>query len=423
MKFYEDIPEDVVTAIKSGCGRDTLHKKFNISQNDARRYVTLIKINDTKDNNDKLSNTKIKTTYSDKAASVEINSLTINTLDAALEAANVDLGVYEVDRYIINSWQVTMKVNEEPVVRTNYQTKVWFKPIIIKPAEEAIRGLIKQISSHEPIYCKTIGNPDGGYLLEIGLNDIHFGLLAWDKETNTDWDIKIAEEIFVKTVQKILERTEHYKIERILFPVGQDFFHLNNPDGLTPAAHNRLDYDSRLAKIYQAGKMAVIKAIDYCLGVAPVDITWVPGNHDPELSYYLVDALNEHYRNIDQVTVNMSPKVRKYYQWGKCMLGMTHGNEEKMDSLPTIMAAEEPKMWATSLYREWHIGHTHKKKQMKYLAGDTFGGVVVRTLSSICGTDAWHFKKGYIHGFRTGEAIIWDKEEGNIGTISVNIPN
>ncbi len=422
MKFCEDIPVNIVNDIQEGAGRITLQTKYNIPQSVARRYITLVK-NNNQDAEDTVDTTKIKTTHSEKEMNVEVNSFTIRTLDEALEAANVDTKTFFVDRYVINSWQVTMKVNEVPTTRTNFQIKIWLKPIVIEPLELAIKGLIKQLPKHKPVYCKTVGNPKGDFLLEIGLNDIHFGMLAWNQETNNSWDIKIAEKIFVETVKKILERSEHYKIGRILFPIGQDFFHLNSPDGLTPAAKNRLDYDSRLAKIYQAGKMAVIKAIDYCLGVAPLDVCFVPGNHDPETAYYLVDSLKEHYKDVKQVSIDISPKVRKYYQWGNCMLGLTHGSEEKIDSLPTIMAAEEPKMWATSLYREWHIGHTHKKKEMKYLAGDTFGGVVVRTLSSICGTDAWHFKKGYIRPFRTGEAIIWDKNEGNIGTLSINIPN
>jgi len=105
------------------------------------------------------------------------------------------------------------------------------------------------------------------------------------------------------------------------------------------------------------------------------------------------------------------------------MIGMTHGNEESQRDLPTIMATEEPKMWSETMFREWHVGHFHKKKQTNYIAGDTFGGVIVRILPSISGTDAWHYKKGYVHSFRTGEAIIWDKNEGNIGTIAINIPN
>ena len=269
MKFCEDIPVNIVNDIQEGAGRITLQTKYNIPQSVARRYITLVK-NNNQDAEDTVDTTKIKTTHSEKEMNVEVNSFTIRTLDEALEAANVDTKTFFVDRYVINSWQVTMKVNEVPTTRTNFQIKIWLKPIVIEPLELAIKGLIKQLPKHKPVYCKTVGNPKGDFLLEIGLNDIHFGMLAWNQETNNSWDIKIAEKIFVETVKKILERSEHYKIGRILFPIGQDFFHLNSPDGLTPAAKNRLDYDSRLAKIYQAGKMAVIKAIDYCIGVAPL---------------------------------------------------------------------------------------------------------------------------------------------------------
>lgn len=66
-----------------------------------------------------------------KEAVWEYNSLTnsMETLEDALEFCGVDLNVYEVDRYIFNSWDVTMKIDDTPVKRTNYQTKIWFKKI------------------------------------------------------------------------------------------------------------------------------------------------------------------------------------------------------------------------------------------------------------------------------------------------------
>ena len=66
--------------------------------------------------------------YQQNNAIVSVNSLTICTLEEALEIANVDLEIWEVDRYIVNSWQVTMNVKrKEPVTRTNWQVKVWLK--------------------------------------------------------------------------------------------------------------------------------------------------------------------------------------------------------------------------------------------------------------------------------------------------------
>ena len=66
-----------------------------------------------------------------KEAVWEYNSTTksIETLEEALEFCEADLDKYEVDRYIFNSWDVTMKVDDTPVKRTNYQVKIWFKRI------------------------------------------------------------------------------------------------------------------------------------------------------------------------------------------------------------------------------------------------------------------------------------------------------
>ena len=66
-----------------------------------------------------------------KEAIWEHNSTTksLETLEDALEFCEADLEKYEVDRYIFNSWDVVMKVDDTPVKRTNYQVKIWFKKI------------------------------------------------------------------------------------------------------------------------------------------------------------------------------------------------------------------------------------------------------------------------------------------------------
>jgi len=84
------------------------------------------------------------------------------------------------------------------------------------------------------------------------------------------------------------------------------------------------------------------------------------------------------------------------------------------------MASEAPDAWAKSKHREIHVGHFHKRKQTQYLAGDTFGGVTVRVLPSLSGTDAWHFSKGYVKGLRAAEAYLWSKRGGYTGHLSAN---
>ena len=424
MRIVTEVPTGISTLWKNNpnIGRRQLAIDGGISEQEARFYAKLlragheIQIDNTSD-----SEVRVKKSFGSKSGTIELNSYTINTLDKAIEVAKIDLELWDIDRWVVNPWTVTMKIKDKPVVRTNYQLKVWLKPKVVLSLELALRGLIKQLPKHKPQYAAYIGNPEGDFLLEVSLFDVHFGMLAWAAETNTDWDIKIAEDLYQKTVETLLSRSSNYKsISRILFPFGNDFFHLNSPEALTPKAKNRLDFDSRFPKIYQAGKMSVIKAIDFCMGVAPVDVVWIPGNHDPETSYYLADSLREHYSTTDRVNIDMRPLARKYYTWGKGLIGFTHGDEEPWRDLPAIMAAECSHFHEAD-YREWHVGHNHKKKMTNYLAGDTFAGVVVRVLPSITGTDAWHYKKGYVKGIRAGEGFLWDKNEGCVNYLTAHV--
>lgn len=401
-----EIPDNIAQIFEENesIGRYTLADVLSISDPEARFYAKL-----WKNRVEEQSTINI----SSDGESMMLETDLVDSVDKVLDIAKVDLNKWSIEKHNINYWSSTDGKRRALV-------KLWLKPKIIQPVEQAIKELIKELPKHKPCYAPGINTIDNTLLLEISLFDVHFGMLAWDKETGNDYDIEIAEELYVNTVQKILSRVTSFNIGKIVFPIGNDFFHINNPEGLTPKARNFLDVDSRLPKIYKAGKMAIIKAIDYCLGIAPVNVIWVPGNHDPETSFFLVDAIKEHYSTTDRVDVDDSPKARKYVHWGKCLIGFTHGDEEPYRDLPSIMAGEVKDLWAASEYREWHLGHFHKKKQMTYVTGDSYQGVTVRILQSISGIDNWHYRKGYINKYRAGEAFLWDLEEGMINNIIIN---
>jgi len=43
---------------------------------------------------------------------------------------------------------------------------------------------------------------------------------------------------------------------------------------------------------------------------------------------------------------------------------------------------------------------------------DTYGGVVVRTIPSLVGTDYWHFTKGFVATSKTAQFFVWNKNYG-----------
>ncbi len=408
--------------------RKKLAKKLDIDEAYIRKVIRPLKKNNIKQGHKPLEEKIDFNRTSKNNAKLELESLTITTLEQALDVANVDLTQWKVDRYTIGSWQVTLKLKEptgrkdgkgheiyvnKPKTVTMYKIQVWLVKLHNMEWVEAIRILIDDIPKLKT--PKKNYDLNGNYLLEVALMDVHFGMLAWDKEVGHDYDVDIAEDLFLHAVQDLLSKSVGYKPSKILFPFGNDFLHIDDPTNQTPMNRNLLDADSRLIKIYQKAKKSVIKAINYCREVAPVHVTWVPGNHDPNVSYYMCDVLSEVFANDEDVTVDKSPKWRKYYPFGKCLIAYTHGVEEPLRDLPSIVATEEPVLWGNSKYREIHIGHKHKKMQMHWVNVDTMPGTVIRMIPSIACEDAWHYRKGYIKAYHAAEAYLWDSSHGVIG--------
>ncbi len=81
------------------------------------------------------------------------------------------------------------------------------------------------------------------------------------------------------------------------------------------------------------------------------------------------------------------------------------------------MAHEKPHDWALSKYREFHLGHEHRKKEIKYKSTEEYQGVIIRYMNSLSATDSWHHKKGYIGAKKSAEAMLWDGNKGLKGNL------
>lgn len=373
---------------------------------------------------------EIEKNFNKDSGSITTKSLHIKTLEDALRVSKVDKKVWDVDRYVINSWEVTMGVNKTginlPETYTNYQVKVWLKKR--KSSERGIADLLPWFKEYAPKYSSIIKMDQiysddnfGNHLLELALYDHHFGMLAWALECGRSYDIKIADNFFVNGVKYLLNKVKHFNISKIVFPIGNDFFHANDASGVTPRNKNKLETDGRFAKVFEAGKRSVLKSIDLCQNIAPVEVIWVPGNHDPESSYYLVQVIDaQHYNNI-RVNVDCSPKTRKRIKWGVNFIGFSHGCDENIKDLPRVFMDEFRTEYSDSLYKEIHIGHVHKKKEHDFVSVDTYGSTIIRVIPSMCNTDPWHYSKGYIGGDRACQAYLYNEDEGLTGVFDARV--
>lgn len=133
-----------------------------------------------------------------------------------------------------------------------------------------------------------------------------------------------------------------------------------------------------------------------------------------ERMQYISDVIYAWYKNDPNVTVNNEMEYRKYYQYGKCMIMYTHGDDEGPKDLVMNMPMEQPKMFSETKHQEVHLGHIHKETVL-----DEFKKIKVRFLPSLCSTDEWHKKKGY-EQYKAAQGFVWNKERGLEGFVQSN---
>jgi len=349
----------------------------------------------------------------------------IRTIKDALRYAKVDLNIWEVERCKINSWPTTMKLKrprgDQPTQVMNWQVTVRLRRKAPKPIQEAIRGLLDEWPKGVIVKSARKSKGTREHVAVLGLHDAHFGKLCWGEESGHNYDTKLAAQAYSDCVADLLEKTRSFPLETIHLPVGSDFFQVDNWMNTT-ASGTAVEHDGRFQKVFTVGVKAISSAVEMCLAHSQtVNLMWVPGNHDLATSWYLMQVIAERFRDHASVTFDSGPKRRKCLVYGVNMIWVLHGEKEKFNDLPLIMATELRPLWSKHPCCEIHMGHKHKSKEMKFISSDEFGGIRVRTLPSISGTDRWHYDQGYIKNRRVSEVYLYNKTDGYAGHLSTGI--
>jgi hypothetical protein len=247
-----------------------------------------------------------------------------------------------------------------------------------------------------------------GLMLELNISDAHWGKLSWPSETGgAPYDLKIAEAMFMRALNVLLERAKGFTFERILFVLGNDFLHSNDVHGQT-ANGTKLDTEGRFQKTYWTARKTMCAVIERLREIAPVEVSVVYGNHDKTSVWTLADSLECFFNGDPRVKIDNQPIYRKYIHWGSCGLMLTHGDLGRRQDFPLLFATEKPEIFGNTVHREIHTGHLHMTKT------EEFHGVRVRILPSLSPADTWHSENGFVGNLRNAEAYVWSKEEGLI---------
>lgn len=268
----------------------------------------------------------------------------------------------------------------------------------------------------QPKRWDKVTKPSAADMLAVyPFGDPHLGLFAWARETgDANFNLDIAEAVMFGAVDRLVGLAPVTE-EALIISVG-DLFHADNLQNRTMRSGHPLDVDTRYPKVYQVAVSTITRCIDRALEKhARVRFISAVGNHDDVSAHTLAVAISAWYRNEPRVTVDLSPGKFHWHRFGKCLLGVTHGDTVKpITKLPLIMAHDRAEDWGQTLHRHWYTGHIHQKTIWEE------GGVVVESLRTLTSRDA--YAAG--HGYRTGQDMkldIWHKDRGLIMSHRVGV--
>jgi hypothetical protein len=346
----------------------------------------------------------------------------IKTLEDLLSTCRVDTDKWDVSDFSIEKTDCS---NKDGTVSPKFKVRANLERSKRDIQKDLLGHFIKNAKDYAPQAFnvkKFENNNDKLYL--INLFDLHLAKYSWHEQCGEDYDIKIASKIYGEAVDYFYNKIKDSKIDRILFPIGNDFFNYDregnggkSDGGTLTRAGTAVESDSRWQKMFTVGCKLVTDAVEKLSQIAPVDVIVIIANHDETISQYLGYYLTAWFKNNPNVTIDNSPKTRKYYVYGKNLLGFTHSHLEKFSELPLIMAKEMEKEWSKTTVKDWFCSHWHVESL------EEFKGVRIRVIPAICSVDSYHFKHGFIGSNRAGQSFLYQKSGGLLDINYFNITN
>jgi transposase-like protein len=307
--------------------------------------------------------------------------------------------LYGKDGEVVLQWVKT---------RQDEQRRIELAREFIASLAEGVRGVAKPVKLDRKKFESEL-------LCAYGAGDPHFGMRAWADETGgANFDLNIASDEFKTAVSHLIDLAPN--AEHGMFIDVGDTTHADSRKNVTPQSGHSLDTDSRYQKVVRTTAGIYRFVIDAMLRKhKTVDVIVAPGNHSPDTAGWLSFCLSLVYEKEPRVRVNLSPSYYLYHRFGKCLIGVTHGDKAaKFRDLAEIMAADRARDWGETQHRFWFTGHIHHEKEQE------FRGCVVRSLNTLAPADSWNAEQGY-RSRRQMTRFDMHKDHGEVGRGVFNV--
>lgn len=289
--------------------------------------------------------------------------------------------------------------------------------------EQIRNNMIAEMKQYAPQYkdLSKEHNKNADNLLIIDPADPHFGKLCVPAESDSEYNLQVAQSRLEKGVSSLLNKACNFGLRKTILVIGNDILHIDNAKRTTTSGTGQ-DTDGQWWQMFLAGKMAYIKAIEEITRVSPVEIVFCPSNHDYVSGFMLADTIYSWFHRHPNVSfginnMNISINHRKYVRYGNNLMGFTHGDGAKEVDLKNLMQIEARQDWAAVQHSVWYVHHYHHKIRKLYGLGanqvekdnigiaridtgipyDPESTTLIEYVRSPSPPDGWHHRNGYVN--------------------------
>jgi hypothetical protein len=321
----------------------------------------------------------------------------VKSLDELIEKCHIDTEKWEITKYVQNFWGN----GNNP----HWQVKAWLGK---KSTEQVFQdSFVDFLASYQPVSQEVMSpkfvpeKPNG--MLIINKQDSH--LNKWDVDGDNDIASRMAKIMYKVDVIATQAQLSN-NLEEITYIIGSDEFNSEYTNATTKGTpqQNTHTYHTSFEYICNHEVLMITMLLQHA---KHVNVVYVAGNHDEFVGWHMVNWLQTYFRNTDRLTIDDSPKYRKYVSYGNSALMFNHGDAIKPAKLAALFPIEYRDQW--SFHHNFYIFTGDKHHEVSH----DFNGIKFYQIPAFSNAKSlWDDKNG--HTMSKGEvtAFLIDQAEG-----------
>lgn len=276
--------------------------------------------------------------------------------------------------------------------QTEQDARQWrqFREGVLIPTHDWV---LKNAPAKHP-YRLRLTQEDHSILFNI--SDLHIGALGIYGEGLEDTQVRL-----LGSIERLVRRAACFGRPKKCYVVWNgDTLHMDTPAGTTTKG-TPLDMAANPEDVLTFAMGLIRETVERLRMLADVEVWFISGNHDNMTARAMAHGLAFGYEHCDDVTFHL-PDPNPWYivEMGGAMCYLEHGDGPKRKDIPTLMAVQQPEMWARCKHRFAFTGHLHHEKSWDH-------GVMHYQLRSLAPTDRYHNKGGYVLAERGQDAFLF----------------